>query len=396
MRGSAAAPGTAALALGVLAACAGAGPALERRAAAARAVGAPVVQMAAAAGCVAVGLLPADSAVYGLVTGHLLPLGVCLQLLDADLGGLRSGSARAGGMLVAFAVGALGTVVGTLAAFAACGGALGPEGWKLAACLCASYVGGSVNYVAVGDVVGLAPGVLAAGVAADNVCMAVFMTALMLWPAREGGGGDSGVGSGGGRKVVSGTDFLEVRAGSEAWRSRAWWRAGLATLALAGGCVAAGRLLAPPSYALPAASLAATLACFARPGASAAGGGPYARSLSGVLGSSLMGLFFATVGASADPVLALRSGPAVLAFIGALLTVHLVVLVTLGRLVLRLPMASLLLASNANVGGAATASAMAHARGWPHLAPPALLVGSLGYSIGTGVGLAVAAVLRMV
>ncbi len=48
-----------------------------------------------------------------------------------------------------------------------------------------------------------------------------------------------------------------------------------------------------------------------------------------------------------------------------------------------------LTASNANVGGPATAAAMAASRGWPHMVRPAMLTGSLGYAVGTGIGCAV-------
>ncbi len=58
-----------------------------------------------------------------------------------------------------------------------------------------------------------------------------------------------------------------------------------------------------------------------------------------------------------------------------------------GRL-LRLPMQAILIASNANVGGPATAAAMASAKGWPHMVQPAMLTGALGYAVATGLGIA--------
>ena len=79
-------------------------------------------------------------------------------------------------------------------------------------------------------------------------------------------------------------------------------------------------------------------------------------------------------------------------FIGILLVTHLSLLLVTGRM-LRIPMRSLLVASNANVGGPATAAAMASARGWRDLLQPALLTGSFGYAIGTAVGCAVGRVL---
>ena len=54
-----------------------------------------------------------------------------------------------------------------------------------------------------------------------------------------------------------------------------------------------------------------------------------------------------------------------------------------------------LTASNANVGGPATAAAMAASRGWPQMVRPAMLTGSLGYAVGTAIGCAVSQWLRV-
>ncbi|CAI5960983.1 unnamed protein product [Closterium sp. NIES-64] len=45
-------------------------------------------------------------------------------------------------------LGAAGTIAGTLVGFSLAGPSLGVEGWKVAACFCATYIGGSVNYAA--------------------------------------------------------------------------------------------------------------------------------------------------------------------------------------------------------------------------------------------------------
>ena len=103
------------------------------------------------------------------------------------------------------------------------------------------------------------------------------------------------------------------------------------------------------------------------------------------LGSALMMLFFATIGAGAGSLSALRGCGWLLAFIAVQLSVHLAVCLGLGR-ALRLPMRALLVASNANVGGSATAAAMASSKHWHDLVQPAMLTGSLGYAIATGVG----------
>ena len=54
---------------------------------------------------------------------------------------------------------------------------------------------------------------------------------------------------------------------------------------------------------------------------------------------------------------------------------------------------SLLIASNANIGGPGTAMAMASAMGWSHLLPAAAACGTVGYSSATLIGVALHSVL---
>ena len=57
---------------------------------------------------------------------------------------------------------------------------------QVASALCASYIGGSVNFAAVSQSLGLTPGpLLAASMAADNIAMAAYLTAIMIIPARN-------------------------------------------------------------------------------------------------------------------------------------------------------------------------------------------------------------------
>ena len=55
---------------------------------------------------------------------------------------------------------------------------------QVASALCASYVGGSLNFAAVAASLGLAPGpLLAAAMAADNIMMAGYLAAVGVCPA---------------------------------------------------------------------------------------------------------------------------------------------------------------------------------------------------------------------
>ena len=116
------------------------------------------------------------------------------------------------------------------------------------------------------------------------------------------------------------------------------------------------------------------------------------------VGAMLMLLFFATLGARADPTVAFANGAPTFAFIAVQLATHFAfVFLVAGKLLakwLRLPLWATLTASNACVGGPATAAAAAAARGWPAAVQPAVLAGTVGYVVGTPLALAVAAALR--
>ena len=111
------------------------------------------------------------------------------------------------------------------------------------------------------------------------------------------------------------------------------------------------------------------------------------------IGVLLMQVFFAAIGASASIVLVIRHGSMLFVFAIGILTVHLAVILLLGK-VLRLDLAEIVIASNANMGGPASAAAMAVARRWQALVIPAILCGTLGYAIATFVGVAVGHWLR--
>ena len=111
--------------LTVLASCAAAGKLAEEHTRLGAAVSAPLVAMGTAMVLAAAAALPAASGAYDAVWDQLMPLAVALSLLGApvDRAALRKG----GAVLVAFAVGALGTVAGTFAAYAL---VEAPNGWR--------------------------------------------------------------------------------------------------------------------------------------------------------------------------------------------------------------------------------------------------------------------------
>ena len=100
-----------------------------------------------------VGALPMESPVYDMCASRALPLGVCLGLLSASPSELTVEERlemrlNLRPMLIAFTIGAIGTVAGSLLAFRMCYPVLLPR--LASACasglMCATYIGGSANF----------------------------------------------------------------------------------------------------------------------------------------------------------------------------------------------------------------------------------------------------------
>jgi uncharacterized membrane protein len=105
------------------------------------------------------------------------------------------------------------------------------------------------------------------------------------------------------------------------------------------------------------------------------------------LGVGLAFVFFGAIAAGADIVAMVNIAPILIVLVVILLSVHLVVLLSVGQ-IFGLTLPELMIASNAAILGATTAPALAAARGWHDLVTPGVLVGVLGYALGTFVGTA--------
>lgn len=320
------------------------------------------------------GILPASAPAYDAVWSYFVPMAIPLLLFKANLVRIVR---EAGPTLVAFGIGAVGTIVGTIVAYQLI--PLGPEGWKLASIFCATYVGGSMNYAAAAEAVGLRSGdLLTAGVAADNLVMTgyfLLLFALHSIPPLRKHFPDTRVGEGDESKQAKGET-----ANPPTLRSMA------TALALGAGACALGytsaELLGWRGGGIMVVTALVVLLATLFPKKLGSIGGAQE------VGTLLMQLFFAVIGASAHIGTVLRVGPSLFAFAALILAIHLVFLLVLGKL-FKLNLAELVIASNANMGGPTTSAAMAAARRWDKLIIPAILCGTLGYAIATFVGVAV-------
>lgn len=318
-----------------------------------------------------VAILPTSCPVYDVVNSFLLPFSVPLLLFGADL---RRVVRDTGRLLIAFLLGAVAVVLGTLLALWLFPQPhLGDSSWKVAAALCSRHIGGAVNYVACCSFLQVPPSLVAAGLAADNlVCAVYFSVIFALAPAAQ-----VQITSGGASEFAASADGGEVTS------------IGIAPLAnavAASACicalgVACARAMHITGADIPIITAVVVLLATACPKLLA----PLAPAGEG-LAKILLQTFFAVVGASGSVRGVLTTAPALFLVSGMQVATHLGLTLWIGR-ALGFNLPELLIASNANVGGPTTAAAMANAKSWRNLVVPAILLGVLGYATATFVSI---------
>ena len=327
-------------------------------------------------------IIPHSAPAFDFVFSYFVPVLIPLFLFKADLRHMLFETSRmTGAFLIASAGTVLGVVVaasvldlGNLAPAADLDPALREAG--IAGLFTATYIGGSVNYAALGEITGLSKDAsfFSAATATDNLFSAVFLGVIAMlpgwnWLARR---------------------FTRHEHGEEAvvaGRNEPITAMSL-TLAMATAIsfVAVGDFITSftgvPSLRYAVITILVVTAATAFPG--------LMRRLHGgfELGVGLAFVFFAAIAAGADLVAMIRIAPLLIALVLILLSVHLLVLLTVGRF-FRLTLPELVTASNAAILGATTAPALAAAKGWHDLVTPGVLVGVLGYALGTLTGTAV-------
>ncbi|MCH8255884.1 MAG: DUF819 family protein [Gemmatimonadetes bacterium] len=357
---------------------------LERHVGVFRSLGAALVGILLAMLLSNIGILPGTSPTYEFLMGTGVNLAIALILLSVDLGSvLKAGS----GMLAAFGIGALGTAVGAITGGLLLSGVVGPETWKLAGQFTGTYTGGGANFAALGRAFETSADLFSAATAADVIVTAVWMVACLAVPvllgrSKQGQGEEAPVA---GESSAEGQLTLERTLQSSVKPVSLSDTAALVAIAM-GAVWGADQLagLLPIHEVLWLTTIVLILAQV-----------PAVKALSGsaLFGNYLLLLFLASNGARSVIANLVAVGPPVFYYAIITVALHGVVIFGIGRLA-RLDYATLAVASQANVGGAASAIALAGARGYTNQLVPGVAVGLLGYAVGNYLGFVVAAMMR--
>ena len=322
------------------------------------------------------GVMPHTSLAYDGVNTYAIPYAIVLVILASDLRDLRL-AGRA--MVLSFVLAAMGSFTGALVAGVLFASAVGPESWKLSGQFAGSFVGGGMNFVAVGRGLQTEPNVFAAASVVNNLSTVPWMLAqVALYRALARF-----------YRPLPAALPAATESSITALRDR-WSHAdiSLTDLAVLGALplviMWASDRLSPLLPGFPLVLWQTSLALLTAQV-------PAVKRLNGtaVLSYFALHLFFVAIGTSAVFSALVGQGPMLAVFMVVVIAVHAVIAYGAGWC-LKLDLASITIASQAAVGGPGSALALAMSMQWPGLVTPGIILGIFGYAVGNYVGFACA------
>ncbi|MBA4601211.1 DUF819 family protein [Thermoactinomyces mirandus] len=321
--------------------------------------------------------------VYQFAGDYGVPLAIVLLLLSADFRNLRQLGKPA---MIAFLLAMSGTVCGAVLGGILTADRMGEEAWKITGQFAASYIGGGINYAAVGNAFQTSETMYATGAAADNIMTNVWMVGTAVLPVLlrrfypsirdRHEKPDQPAGNFREPKMVTIHDLVTLLAASFTIVAVAEWMTPWINQAL--------------GWEIPSVIWYTTIALLA------AWFTPLSRFQgSAEIGNFLLHLFFATMGTGTILSTLVNRGPVVFLFLVLLVGTHALIVFGAGRW-LKLEVEILSVASQAAVGGPSTALALTTSKGWTSLITPSVIMGLSGYAVGNYIGVFIGSWMQMI
>lgn len=335
------------------------------------------------------GLIATQSPVYGFITNWLLPASLVLLLLPVDIKAIL----RLGPMALSmFFIGAAGIIAGAVLSFSLFKPVIGAQFWSGFGAVSASWTGGSANMIAVKEALAVPDAVFAPMVIVDTVVPYLwmgFMIAIVgLQPAFDRWNRSN-------RTELDHLGEEAVRYLATAGGRRTWGGIGISlAVALAGGAGAhligaqmprIKDVLTGYTWTIIIVTLLGILLSFS----------PLRRlEQSGASRTGYDLLYFVLTAIGAKASVADISSALLLIGAGLLIVAVHALFLLIGARLLKAPMFLVAAASQANVGGVASAPVVAEVY-HPGLASVGLLLAILGNIVGTWLGILAAQLCRL-
>jgi len=318
--------------------------------------------------------------IYDFVFTYLIPISIPLLLFNVQIKRIIKDSGR---LLGIFIIGALGIAIGAIIAAQIID--LGEEGYKIAGAFVGTYTGGSVNFMAVSTTFDfvespLFPATIAVDVGFTNVYLLIlFLLPSLQFVSRFFSPYQAST------IIASPSPIKEAPTSSVTLMEQlamCFTIAGvLCTIGMWLGPIVANWIGTAIHLEVLIITILITLLANILPQLLL----PLA-DVAFEIGMFLMYVFLAVIGAASDIHAIINAAPGILIFAIIMLSIHLIISLIGGKL-LGISIQEIMIASSANVGGVSIAAPMAATFGLKKLVTPAILIGILGYVIGTFLGI---------
>ncbi|GAB7089429.1 DUF819 family protein [Marinifilum fragile] len=318
--------------------------------------------------------------VYELVFSYFIPISIPMLLFSSNIVKIVKESGK---LLVAYILGAIGIVLGCFLAFNIID--LGPDSGKTAGVIAATLVGGSVNFIAAAEALNFSTNPLfTATIAVDNFVSNLYTLFLFLTPSL----------------LFLARFFVKPKAENrveESSAKKAEYPITMERIAvsvfIAALIAGAGSFVSPYLQSLLNTDINLSILIITVFAVLAANLFPKQlqplENTAFSVGLWMMYVFLAVIGAATNIQQIFSIGPAVLAFYLTIMIFHFVFLLALAKL-FKLDVYEVVISSAANIMGPSVAAPMAASMGQKKLVTPGILVGILGYVIGTFIGVSIA------
>lgn len=319
--------------------------------------------------------------VYDFIFKYLIPIAIPLLLFNANLIKIVKESGR---LIIIYLLGALGIVIGAIISFYIVN--LGQEGFKVTGVFIATLIGGSVNFVSAAETLDFSTSSLfATTIAVDNFFIHFYIVFLFIVPFLP-------------LLKKYFPDYTEAdetdaeKQENTQNTNKSDLESITYSLSIASIVAALGFWITPIiknffqtkiNITILVITLIITLVANIFP--------KTLRKLEKTafsMGMFFLYVFLAVVGAAANPKDVLMAGPEILLFAFITVLIQFILLLIFGK-IFKFSLKEIAVASCANVGGPATAVPMAATFKMRKTITPAVLVGILGYVIGTILGVSV-------
>jgi uncharacterized membrane protein len=324
-----------------------------------------------------------EVAVYDIVFSYFIPIAIPMLLFSSNIIKIIKESGK---LLLAYILGAIGVVLGSFLAYALID--LGNESGKTAGVICATLIGGSVNFIAAAEILNFSSNPLfTATIAVDNFVANLYVLLLFLIPSLSFLS----------RFFVKPKEENKVEKTSVEKQAFPITMERIAVSVFISVLIAAlGNIVAEYLQDIIQTDLKLSILVITVFALLAANFFP--RNLKPLgdtsfsIGLWMMYIFLAVIGAATNLQAILGIGPMVLLFYLVIMIFHLVLMLALAKL-FKLDVYEVVISSAANIMGPSVAAPMAASMGQKNLVTPGILVGILGYIIGTFVGVSIALIL---